>query len=352
MDLDRLESYPDLDPADFLSSVEALPDQISDAVAISAAVEGLPAAAGITSVAVLGVGGSAIAGDILSAGASDDSRAFIRTLRGYDLPGWVGPGTLVFGLSYSGESEETLVSFRAAAERGAHLVAISAGGTLAADAAALGAVSVLLPDKGLQPRAALGYLSVPMLEICRRIGLFDGSDALTETAAVLKKRCSEYSRHCPAGENRAKQLALALSGFIPMVYGSQGISEVAAYRWKCQFNECSKVPSFHNSFSELTHNEIVGWSGPGNHLPLALIVLRDPGEHPRISRRIELTLASIAGRFAWVEEVHAAGRSPLGRLFDLICLGDFTAVYLAMLRGVDPAAIEPISDLKRQLAGG
>ncbi|MGH2773290.1 MAG: bifunctional phosphoglucose/phosphomannose isomerase [Actinomycetota bacterium] len=350
MDLDRPESYPDFDPGDFLSSVEALPDQIPDAIAISAAVERLPEAADITSVAVLGVGGSAIAGDILSAGASDGSRVFIRTLRGYDLPGWVGPGTLVFGLSYSGESEETLGAFRAAAERGAHLVAISKGGTLAADAGRLGAALVLLPDKGLQPRAALGYLSVPMLEICRRIGIFDGSDALAETAKVLEMRCSEYSRRSPTGANRAKQLALRLSGLVPIVYGSQGISEVAAYRWKCQFNECSKVPSFHNSFSELTHNEIVGWSGP--ELPLALIVLRDPGEHPRISRRIDLTLAAIAGRFAWVEEVHASARSPLARLFDLISLGDFTSVYLGMLRGADPSAIEPISNLKRQLAGG
>ena len=56
-------------------------------------------------VVVVGMGGSAIAGDALAALAGNTAPMPIVTLRSYDLPGWVGAADLVIGVSCSGTTE-------------------------------------------------------------------------------------------------------------------------------------------------------------------------------------------------------------------------------------------------------
>jgi glucose/mannose-6-phosphate isomerase len=51
-----------------------------------------------------------------------------------------------------------------------------------------------------------------------------------------------------------------------------------------------------------------------------------------------------------VEEVWAAGRSALAKLFSLVIVGDFASAYLGLARGEDPSPIEAIARLKAALA--
>ncbi|MGB9862089.1 MAG: bifunctional phosphoglucose/phosphomannose isomerase, partial [Candidatus Bipolaricaulaceae bacterium] len=55
---------------------------------------------GFKNAVVLGMGGSAIAGDLLARFA----RVPVMTVRDYFLPAWVGPETLLIAISYSGET--------------------------------------------------------------------------------------------------------------------------------------------------------------------------------------------------------------------------------------------------------
>ena len=352
LDLDDPAVAARHDPDDFLGVVQRFPQQVREAQAISQAVEGLPSTDGITSIAVLGMGGSGISGDVAGA-VLERSPLPLSTLKGYELPHWVGRNTLVFAMSYSGDTEETLSTFREAVDsRGARPVVVSTGGELM-EIARQGDMTVVEIPSGLQPRAALGYLAIPILVICERLGLGPAVGAdIDEAIGMLEKRAEEYGATTVTPMNPAKRLARHLFGRIPIVYGGEGLSSVAAYRWKCQFNECSKVPSWSNSFPELNHNEVVGWAELGDvtKRSAALIVLRHHGEHPRVAKRIDVTLPLISGSVGIVEQFWAEGSSTLARLFDLIYLGDFVATYLALLQGVDPTPVEAIKTLKSRLA--
>jgi glucose/mannose-6-phosphate isomerase len=260
----------------------------------------------------------------------------------------------VFAVSYSGDTEETLSAFRQAAARGARIVAVTTGGALAEEAVARGEPAVLVPG-GLMPRAALGYVGMPPLVVCDRLGLAPGLDAaLDEAVEVSARRAAECHRSVPAASNPAKALAARLVGCLPLVWGSEGIAGAAAYRLKCQLNENAKVLAGWATFPELNHNEVVGLYRSGgdvapNPAPLGVVVLRHEGEPPRTARRIDVTRSLVSSSVEFVEDVWARGTSPLARLLDLVTTGDHASTYLGIIRGVDPAPIAAIDTLKAAL---
>ena len=54
----------------------------------------------------------------------------MTTVRGYELPPWVTPGSVVLCASYSGNTEETLACYEAAGALGAMRVVVTTGGKL------------------------------------------------------------------------------------------------------------------------------------------------------------------------------------------------------------------------------
>ncbi|MFN2591979.1 MAG: bifunctional phosphoglucose/phosphomannose isomerase [Candidatus Dormibacteria bacterium] len=352
--LDNPEELAAADPSDFLSAVEALPAQLGEAIGIARAVDNLPPAAGLTAVAVLGMGGSGISGELCRSVLAPLASVPVATIRDYDVPAWVGPETLVFAVSYSGNTEETLGAFRQAAARGARIVAVTTGGALAEEATAGGHPAVVVPG-GLMPRAAIGYVGMPALVVCSRLRLAPGLDgALEEAVEVAARRAEECHRSVPAASNPAKRLAARLVGCLPLVWGSDGIAGAAAYRLKCQLNENAKVLAGWATFPELNHNEVVGLyraggDAPPNPAPLGVVVLRHEGEHPRTARRIDVTRSLVSASVDFLEDVWARGSSPLARLLDLVTTGDHASTYLGIARGVDPAPIAAIDTLKAAL---
>lgn len=339
------------DPQAFLHSVEHLADQLAEGWRLGRELSAVPDSTGLRSILVLGVGGSGISGDVLKVVLGPSFPIVVEVCRAYDVPGWVGPDTLVFAVSYSGRTEETLEAYEKARVAGARIVIVATGGTLA-DLGQEHGLPVALVRDGLQPRAALGLMLMAMLGVCQRLGLGDFEADVEETKALIEQRAAEYGAIRPTERNRAKQLAAHLVGMLPIIYGAEGLSQVAAYRWKCQFNECAKVNAYSNFFSEVNHNEVMGWSPSGIAPPMkpAVVVLRHSGEHPRIQDRISITLPLVADRLGIVEEVWAEGASELARVMDLIYLGDFVATYTALAQGIDPCGVDLIDEVKRQLS--
>jgi len=333
-----------------LRRVWELPEQVEQARSLGAdlrlALPELP-----RHVVILGMGGSAIGGELLKALVEPECPVPIAVNREYDLPAYVGPGTLVVASSYSGNTEETLSACRLAAERGARVVAVTTGGVLAQWAADHGWPLVRIPG-GLQPRAAIGYSFIPLLGLLQQLGLVaPKGDDIRETVAVLRALRSELGPDVPSASNPAKQLALRLHGKLPLIYGTGGWRAVVAYRWKCQINENAKAPAWHNTFPELNHNETVGWEVPAAVTRLVeLVVLRDRGDSPRINRRVQVTVDIMGPAIAGVTQVASRGESELARLFSLLYMGDFTSVYLALLNEVDPTPVRVIDRLKQELA--
>jgi glucose/mannose-6-phosphate isomerase len=354
VDLDDVKELAGIDASGMLGVLERFPEQVREAIEIGQSEIALPSIPGLRTVAVLGMGGSGISGDVVAALVAESGlRLPVVTVKGYTLPAFVDSDSLVFAVSYSGNTEETLECYEQARERGATIVAVSSGGKLTELAHKSGIPLFEIPG-GLQPRASLGYLFVPIMCALERMGMIAGAvERLSGAVSMLEQRRAEYGPGCPMDDNPSKRLAKDLVGFLPVVYGAEGYVDVAALRWKAQFNEMAKVPSFHNYFPELNHNETVGWQNLGEICSRShLIVLGEPSMHARVEKRVKITLDLVAGSVGHSTRVCARGANTTERLLDLINFGDYASVYLALALGEDPTPVTRIETLKKRLAEG
>ena len=304
----------------------------------------------IRNVAICGMGGSAIAGDLVAGAFRERLRRPVAVLRDYELPGWIGDDTLVILSSYSGNTEETLTATMQAYERNSPCVAVTSGGKLGSFYAKEGIPVVALPA-GMQPRAALIWLLTPVAVLLERTEVLPplGSE-LEEARETLAAAVAAYGPEVPAEANPAKQLASALHKKVTLLWGAE-LTAAVALRWKCQINENAKVPAYHAALPELDHNEIVGFEGAGPFGPMSQVVmLRDPRNHRQVQRRFDLTRDLIQREVGGVLAVTAEGRGAMARMLDLVMLGDYVSLYLALLREVDPGPVEVIERLKEALA--
>ncbi len=301
-------------------------------------------------IVVCGMGGSAIGGDYLRALFEQMGQVPVLVVRDYHLPACVDEHTLVFAVSYSGNTEETLSCYNEATERRAMRFTLSSGGELQQRAQRDGVPHLQLPG-GQPPRTALGYLFIPLMRLCERWELLpDLSQAYAQMLQRLVQTRQQLEPNVPFERNPAKQLAQALHGRIPLLYGSGGARATVAMRWKGQINENAKQHAFAYTFPELNHNEILGWVLASKQAPnWSVVVLRDPDESIRTRTRIEVTRRLVGDAVAW-HELTAEGSSQLERLMHLTYFGDFVSLYLAYLNEVDPEAIDYINTLKAELA--
>jgi glucose/mannose-6-phosphate isomerase len=353
VDADDLSGIARLDSLGVLGAVERFADQCREGWAIGGAAHGLPDASALESVVVLGMGGSGVTGDVVRSVVEPRLSLPFRTFKGYGpLPEWVGRNSLVFAISYSGDTEETLEAFEQAHQRGARIVVVASGGRLAARAAELGMAHLRVPS-GLQPRSSLGFLSMPVLAALQAMGLIPSLDAdVREAVGVLDEIAARCDRARPAPGNMAKDLAARIAGRVPVVYGADGLTATAAYRFKCDLNEYGKTPAFWHFLPELDHNEVVGWQELSELTSerFVAILLRDVEEHPRVALRFTVTRRLVEPRLAEVTTVEALGESPLARILSLILVTQLAAIYVGLAYGVDPGPVDVIQELKSELA--
>src|SRR4051794_1060600 len=220
---------------------------------------------------VAGMGGSAVGGYLARGALHGRLHRPLLVSDGYNLPPWVGEGTLVLCSSYSGSTAETLACYDDARTVGAAIVAATTGGPLAERARRDGVPVVPLPG-GFQPRAAVGYSLVAALEAAALAGVGPSLRDEVETAAQLADRlAAEWGPDGPP-EGAAKALARRLHGSVPVVMGA-ALTTPVAYRWKCQFNENAKLPAFSSLLPEADHNEICGWAGSSELGAFSAVVL-------------------------------------------------------------------------------
>src|ERR671939_818633 len=255
LELDR-ETIGRFDPTDQLTDVLAIPEHLRDALwkVESAGLDPWDSPGGII---VAGMGGSAIGGELARAILGDHASRPLITARAYGLPSWTTNETTVVCASYSGNTEETLTCYEAAGVIGAQRVVVTSGGKLAELARADG-VPVIPVAGGYQPRAAVAYLTVAVLEVAALAGVGPRMNSEIDVAADnLEELVIEWGPD-GADDAEAKALARALYGTVPVIAGA-GLTTAIAYRWKTQINENAKVPAYAQELPEMDHNEIEGW---------------------------------------------------------------------------------------------
>ncbi|MBU1878701.1 MAG: bifunctional phosphoglucose/phosphomannose isomerase [Chloroflexi bacterium] len=338
------------DPEHMLDRIRELPQQCAQAWE---AVQGVVLPEGYDhpdGVVVLGMGGSAIGGDLASALARPESPAPCVVCRDYTLPAWVGPRTVVIASSYSGNTEETLTAFEQAVDRGARLVVLTTGGTLLARALELGLPRLTFSYQA-QPRATLGYSFIYLVGLFQKLGLLaDKQHDMTEAQRVLEHLQPTVDITVPLTENPARQLAAFWRDHFVVVYGAEHLGPVAR-RWRGQVAENSKTWAAYEELPELDHNAVVGYEHPATLRDnVAVVLLNSTLYHPRIQVRVRATAELLARRQVTHQILQVQGESPLAQMLWAIHYGDFASYYLALLYGADPTPVEAIVYLKERLA--
>jgi glucose/mannose-6-phosphate isomerase len=341
-----------LDPESMRAKIAGFPEQLRAGGAIAA-----PALARIEpqrprAFVLFGMGGSAIAGDLLRILADREGTVPVAVVRHYEPPSWITPEDFLLFSSYSGETEETLSAYALLRRLGCRAAALTSGGSLAARAAADGLPVARLPG-GFPPRAALGYSFSTLAHIAHHLGVLADADRRIEAAAaaIQAKAASAFAPDVLQSRNPAKQIAIRLAGHPVMLVANHRSAEPVAWRWKGQLNENSKHLAWVSALPEMNHNEVDGLVNPKAVVGrIAAVLLRDQDDHPRIARRFDWLASYLRKRDIHVEIVKLVGEDPLARILGGVSLGDYVSYYLALRNGADPSTLPGVTALKRALA--
>ncbi len=304
----------------------------------------------IDKVVILGMGGSAIGGDLVSGLAASEAKLPIVVYRDYNLPAFVDSKTLVIASSYSGMTEETLSAFEQALETDSKKLVITTGGKLKIMAEERN-IPVFSFEYKAQPRAVLGFSFLLIIGFLQKLGfLSDKSADVAETVEVLQKLAQRTNEKILLANNPAKQLANSLYGHLVVTYGAGIVSEVA-HRWKTQLNENSKTWAFYEAFPELNHNSVVGYQFPSELASKVMVVLLNSTLLPhRIKLRYQVTCQLLKQAKVNYQIVDGEGTSPASQIMSLVLFGDYASYYLAILNKIDPTPVKNIAYVKEQLA--
>jgi len=350
VDLDNASVYQQFDSSGMLNHLHGFPEQCRKAWGKVLKFDLPREYTEISNVVILGMGGSAIGGDIARRLALAESKLPVWVHRDYGLPPFVDGSTLVIASSYSGNTEETLSAFTESLKTQAKKLVITSGGKLKQLAENKG-IPAFVVDYRAPPRAAFPHNFVPLVGIFQKLGLLgDKSADLQEALDVLNKLSADFSETRPLAFNPAKQLAAKLWGHVVGIYGAEMLSEVAQ-RWKAQFNENGKTWAFFESFPELNHNAVIGYEFPAEAKErIFVLLLHSPSLRPRSLLRYEATAKLLSRAGIAHEFVEARGESALAQVMSLVLVGDYCSFYLAMLNEVDPTSIDAIDFIKQYLA--
>ncbi|MFP4368446.1 MAG: bifunctional phosphoglucose/phosphomannose isomerase [Candidatus Kapaibacterium sp.] len=350
-----MNGYTEYNKNDMREVLINFPKQIEHALKIADDINIKKALPETDSIAVLGMGGSAIGGDLTRAYIEAESglKVPVYINRDYDIPAHFSKNTLFIASSYSGGTEETISGVNKALQLGARVICISSGGKLSDMAEERGLDLVKIPG-GFQPRCALGYSFIAVLSIILKSGLASDEFVKDTKSAFddIQKMISEKAQSYNSGSDRSAELIKdALLNKIPVIYSPASL-EAVNLRWRGQFQENAKSLAFGSVLPEMNHNEINGWGMSREIMSNFLVIfLRDKDENTRVKTRFEAMKKIFADDNIQVLEIAGEGGKLLTRMFDLLYIADWASLLLAEAYGKDPIAIPVISKLKTIMSG-
>ena len=292
-------------------------------------------------IVISGMGGSGIGGSFVHNLVAEELKIPYIVNKGYFLPSFVNEQTLVIICSYSGNTEESIHVFHLARKANAQVICITSGGQLLALALEHQLEHIII-DGGRPPRASIGYAIVQLLWslIKKEIVSTKVFDELTASIALIQQEQEGIIKESAI-------LAEKIIHTLPTIYCEDAIESIAI-RWKQQLNEISKMLCMHNCYTELNHNELVGWREKNHNR--SLIFLKTGNEFERNKTRMELNEPTFEAVTPNIHQVIAKGSNKTEKFMYLLHYGDWVSYHLAILGGYDAMEIKVLIDLKTKLA--
>lgn len=282
-----------------------------------------------------GMGGSGVTGDLMRAYLQIEKP--IISVKDYDLPKYVTKNSLVFCISYSGNTEETISCYRQARKIGCQIIVVASGGKLI-ELANLNDIAKIELPKGQPPRLSLGYMFIPILNVLMENGQIP--DANKDIHATIKALKQDIFK------KPAQDLAKKLVNKIPIVYASTRMGVIST-RWKTDINENAKIHAWTHVFPEFNHHEILGYENlNGDYY---CIMIKDEDDHPQIKKRMKICKDLIKKEGVSVTEMVITGENRMTKIFSALYIGHYLAYYLALEYERDPTPVKIIEELKQEL---
>lgn len=294
----------------------------------------------VENIIISSMGGSALSGDLISCAFEEKLKQQVAINRNYLTTQKLNERTLVIAISFSGNTEETLSTYKQAVDGGAQVVVVAAGGKLLELAAKDGKefVKLIKESPDFQPRMSTGYIFAILTSLLVKAGWlpFSVEAEVRDMAAKLSALNTEV---------QGKQLGESLFRTIPLIYASDMYWPVARIA-KIKLNENSKIPAFWNILPELNHNEMVGFSNTSDNY--RIVILRDPGGNPKISQRMMATADILRQRPIGLKTTiwDMLGGTKLEKMFSTLMVWDFASYYLALKMGINPTPVKLVEDFK------
>jgi glucose/mannose-6-phosphate isomerase len=349
MVLDRPDIYERLDPSGMRKLLRRFPHLCREGWRVGRDTALPPDLRKAQRVLVAGVGGSAIAGEMLGALLNARGGLPVTVWRDYGLPPGVGTDTLVVVCSYSGQTAEALASFEAAVERGLPTLAITGGGTLRETAIAR-KLPIIPVDVKSQPRATVGYSICALLGLLQTAGLVgDQTAAMSEALEELLALVNDLDENAAQADNPAKGLAQEIRGKVPVICGGGFLAPVAR-RWKTQLNENAKAWAFFEVLPEAGHNAVAGINfPPGSDDNLYVVLLHSSLLPAAIVKGLAVVAELLDRTGVEHKTVSGRGKSDLAQQLTASLYGDYVSYYLALLYETDPTLVANIEYMKARL---
>ncbi len=299
-------------------------------------------------ICVSGMGGSSLPVDALKTYLKDLRKkdpqanpAFqLLKNRTYSLPPEAYEQCLNIFSSYSGNTEETLSALQEAIENNLPSIAITHGGKLK-EICEKHNIPVLIIPSISQPRYALGYFFSLILQILINLQL------TSDTTKNILNSISTLTKETIYLEKIGQDLAQKIKGCTPIIHTTDQFKSVGRI-WKIKINENAKTPAFYNFYSELNHNEMVGFSLP--QAKFYLITLVDSKAHPQIKKRMQITHKLFSKRNIANQLINIPNNDNVFlAIFSSLALGDWVSYYLALGYNQDPTPVNMVEDLKKVL---
>jgi glucose/mannose-6-phosphate isomerase len=328
-----MEGVDICDKSDYKKALLEFPEQIDKAAALG---RNLQFQGDFKNVVVVGIGGSGICGELLKTLYEDELD--VITINDFSMPKQVTKDSLVFIVSYSGNTEETIDMYRNIARKNAKTIVITSGGKLEQLAPMYKSEIIKIPQ-GYQPRQALAYTFFPMLSVLSKQRMV--SDPKARIISLIKLLQNDvYQVH-------AKEFAEKIHDKIPIIYASKRLLPVA-YRWKTQINENVKRHAFCGKIPEVDHNEILAYTNKDEKF-YSLIIKDQTNDSSKVKVRMDLLKETIKQHQNGAMEVVVKGEDMLIKLFSTIYLGDWVSYYVAVNNNIDPTPVVLIEEFKKKL---
>jgi glucose/mannose-6-phosphate isomerase len=351
--LDSRTEIQKLDQDNLLGSVESLPDQIQDAWRQTESLTFPDNYPSVKNIVVSGMGGSNLGAQVIKHLYKTQLSLPIEICAHYDLPGYVNKDTLVVLSSYSGNTEETLSCAKQAQTLGTKICVITGGGGLERLAQIHHWPMYLIDPKYNPcgaPRMAIGYAVFGTIAMFAKMGLLNlSSEDILNLVDKLRELVKKLAPEVVDG-NAAKLLAYAAYDK-HIIFTSAEHLVGATHVFNNQINENAKTLTTEWPLPEFDHHFLEALSYPQFTKENTIFFLIGSAlYHDRVQKRFPLTQATIESKGYEVQMIQASAPTRLEQVFEIITLGEFVALYLPLLYGINPSSIPNVKTFKTSLA--